>query len=178
MNPSARDGDNSARSATRRLVMLLRVIVVLLSLQFVLGMWVNLFGPLPSTGNLGVALSYTGDPALTAHIALAVLLVILGIVVVVVAVGGETRVSLRWALLLGSLSILWASAAGVEFVLSGFASSADSFSMALAFILGTSFYGVAQALVLPVSPTGGPPAQEERGRGERDSMSVQSDDPD
>ena len=159
MTPRTHGVGDPARSAPRSLVMLLRVIVVLLSVQFLLGMWVNLYGPVPSTDNLGLALSYTGDPSLTAHVALAVLLVILGIVIVVVAARGKTRASLRWAVLLGSLSILWASAAGIEFVLSGFASSADSFSMALAFILGTSCYGVAQALVLPASPTGGPPTK-------------------
>ena len=159
MPPRTDSVGDTARSSARRMVMLLRAIVVLLSLQFVLGMWVNLFGPVPSTDNLGVALSYTGDLAFSAHIVLAVLLVILGIVVVVVAAGGEMRASLRWVLLLGSLSILWASAAGVEFVLSGFSSGTDSFSMALAFILGTSFYGIAQALVLPVSPTERPPTK-------------------
>ena len=164
MTPAARDVGNPTRSAARRLVILLRAIVVLLSLQFVLGMWVNLFGPLPSTDNLGVALSYTGDLALTVHVALAVLLVFLGLVIVVVAFGGGTRASLRWAVLLGFLSILWASAAGVEFELSGFASSEDSFSMALAFIVATSFYGVAQALMLPAPPAERPSVREEGDR--------------
>ncbi len=148
---------------TRGLVTLLRAIVILLSIEFVLGIWVNLFGSFPSTARLGTALAYTGDPVLTGHYVLAVLLVVLGVVIVLVAFRTGARGSLRWMVVLGLLSILWATAAGVGFVLSGFASNADSFSMAVAFIVAASFYGIAQALVLPPSPPPRSPPEEEGG---------------
>lgn len=146
------DPRGTTRIPTRKLVTLLRAAVVLLSLQFVLGIWANLFGSFPSTQRLGTAVSYAGDPVLTGHYVLAVVLVLLGIVLVVVAFRGPTRASLRAMVVLGLLAIVWASAAGVAFVASGFSSPSDSFSMALAFIFATSFYGVAQALALPRPP--------------------------
>jgi hypothetical protein len=159
MTTVARNPGDGTRATARPLTMLLRAVVILLSLQFVLGIWVNLFGTFPPTDNLGTALSYPGDPVLTSHYALAVVLVILGIVVVVVAFRPGVRTSLRWIVILGLLSIVWASASGVEFVLSGFSNNADSFSMAVAFIVTTGFYGVAQALVLPGGPSAGLPSR-------------------
>ena len=136
----------------RRIVMLLRVIVILLSLQFLLGMWVNLFGAFPPTDSLGTAVGSTGDPVLTGHYVLAVVLLALGVVLVAVASRSGARRLLVGMLSLGLLSLLGASAAGMEFVLSGFSSNIDSFSMALAFIAATSCYGVAQALAVPRGP--------------------------
>ncbi len=159
MTAAARIPGDGTRVTTRRLVRLLRAAVVLLSLQFVLGIWVNLFGTFPSTDSLGTALSYTGDPVLTGHYVLAVVLVILGVVVVIVALRPGVRTSLRWMVILGLLSIIWACAAGVGFVLSGFSNNADSFSMAVAFIVTAGFYGAAQALVLPRGPAAGLPSR-------------------
>jgi hypothetical protein len=149
-------------AASRRLVTLLRVIVVLLSVQFVLGIWVNLFGSFPSTSNVEVAAVYSDDAVLTGHYVLAIVLVIVALVLVFVSFGKEERKGLRWLALGGLLSILWASASGVQFILSGFSNNVDSFSMALAFIAATSFYGVAQALVLPAAPSSTPQKGDEK----------------
>lgn len=171
MKPTHRLSGIPTEGTSRLLVGLLRGTVVLLALQYLLGMWVNLFGPVPPTNDLGAALSYTGDPAFTAHVALAVLLLTLGIVIVFVSFREETRVGLRIMVLLGLLSIFWASVAGVQFVRSGFSSNTASFSMALAFIVATSCYGIAQVLVLPqvapapaaIPPEGAlPPSEEAR----------------
>lgn len=163
MTGVVRGRGGAATATTRGLVTLLRTIVVLLSLEFVLGIWVNLFGSFPSTRDLGTAWAYAGDPVLTAHYVLAVLLLVLGAVIVTVAVRTGARAGLRWMAVLGLLSIAWASAAGMEFVRSGFTNNEDSFSMALAFIVASSFYGVAQALVPPHTPPHRPPPREEGG---------------
>jgi len=134
------------------MTMLLRLIVVLLSAQFVLGIWVNLFGRFPTTDSVANAVEYGGDPVLTAHYAVAVLVVILAAILVALAFRTDTRGSLRWMTIGGLFSVLWATAAGLQFILSGFSSSDASFNMALAFIVAMTFYGVAQALVLPALP--------------------------
>jgi len=134
--------------------MLLRLIVLLLSAQFVLGIWVNLYGRFPRTDDVVTAVQYGGDPVLTAHYALAVAAVVLAAVIVAVAFRSDSRRSLRWMTVGGLLSVLWASAAGLQFVLSGFSNGDASFSMALAFIVAMIFYGVAQARVLPGHPGG------------------------
>jgi hypothetical protein len=151
--------------------MLLRAVVILLSLQFLLGMWVNLFAAVPTTHNLAAAVGDPGDPVLVGHYALAVVLIVLGAFLVVVAFRSGARRTLVGTAVLGFLSLLWASAAGVEFVLSGFSSNVDSFSMALAFVAATSCYGVARALVVPRVPEAAhrPPGEElPGGRRERD----------
>ena len=135
-----------------RVTWLLRAIVVLLSLQFVLGIWVNLFGSFPSTDSVSTAVMYGGDPVLTGHYLLAVVLLLLAVVVVYASIRPEIPRRLRWYTLGGLLSIVWAWAAGVEFILSGFSSNEASFSMALAFIVAMTFYGLAQAAVLPRAP--------------------------
>jgi len=147
--------------ATHRVVLLLRVVVVLLSAQFLLGIWVNLFGRFPATRTLGSAVLYGGDPVLTTHYLAAVALLIVGMAIVVAAFRHGVRESLRWLVVAGFLSIVWACASGLQFVLSGFSDNVDSFSMAVAFIAATSFYGVAQALVLPAHPPAGSPSREE-----------------
>jgi len=139
---------------SRRMTMLLRLIVILLSAQFVLGIWVNLYGRFPRTDDVATAVMYGGDPVLTAHYAVAVAAVVLGVVLVVLAFRADSRRSLRWTTVGGLLSVLWASAAGLQFVLSGFSNGDASFSMAFAFIVAMTFYGVAQALVLPTPPGG------------------------
>jgi len=132
----------------RSTVLLLRLVVVLLAVQFILGIWVNLFGTFPSTRGLGAAVRYSGDPVLTGHYVLAVVLVALAVVLMVVAFRRESSLGLRGMVVAGAGSIVWAVASGLQFVLSGFSNNVASFSMAVAFIAATSFYGVAQALVL------------------------------
>jgi len=136
----------------KQVTWLLRAIVVLLSLQFVLGIWVNLFGSFPSTDSVSAAVMYGGDPVLTGHYLLAVVLLLLAVVVVYVSIRPGVPARLRWYALGGLLSIVWAWAAGLEFILSGFSNGGDSFSMALAFIVAMTFYGLAQAAMLPRAP--------------------------
>lgn len=131
-----------------RTMLSLRAIVLLLTAQFLLGIWVNLFGTFPRTTSVLSAITYGGDPVLTAHYGLAVVLLLLAIGITVVSFRGTEPPTLRWFALGGLLSIAWAYESGIQFILSGFADNLSSFSMALGFILAMTFYGLAQALVL------------------------------
>jgi len=134
--------------ASRRVIVLLRVTVSLLALQFLLGIWVNLFGSFPRTSDVATALSYSGDPVLTAHYALAVLLLLLAVLLAYVSFApGEPR-RLRGLTIAGLLSVLLALEAGVQFILSGFGNADWSFVMAFGFIASTAFYGVAQLIAV------------------------------
>jgi len=137
---------------TPRVAWLLRAIVILVSLQFLLGIWVNLFGTFPSTNNVQTAVMYGGDPVLSLHYVLAIILVVLAAVVTYRAFRPGVPMSVRWLVLGGLLSVFWAVAAGVELILSGFSNNGDSFSMAFAFIVAMTFYGLAQAALLPRAP--------------------------
>ena len=134
------------------MVHLLRWVVVLVAVQFLLGIWVNLFGSFPSTSDVVTALSFTGDPVLTAHYVLAVVLLLLSIVIVLVAFRSREAPAIRWCAVGGFLSILWAYESGIQFILSGFSNNVDSFLMAVGFIASTVFYGVAQVAALVGGP--------------------------
>jgi hypothetical protein len=139
-------------SASRRVTVLLRLTVSLLALQFLLGIWVNLFGTFPATNSVLTAISYTGDPVLTAHYATAFILLLLAIILTVVSFRtGEPR-RIGWLAVGGLLFILLAYESGIEFILSGFSNNTASFSMAVGFIGATAVYGVAQAVALTRAP--------------------------
>jgi hypothetical protein len=147
---------------TMRFVLWWRAVVILLVLELLLGIWVNRYGALPATNNVVRAAMYTGDPALSAHMALAVVLVIAAFVLTIgaFAVGAPAR--LRWFALGGLLSLLWAYESGIEFIVSGFGNNVDSLSMALAFVVALVFYAVAQRFLPRGPPTErpSPPAAE------------------
>lgn len=125
-----------------------RVLTMLLGLQFLLGIWVTLFGTFPVTSNLQKALSYSGDPVLTVHMVLAIVLVLLAFVVTVYAFGQNAPdPRLRWVSLGGLLSILFAYEWGVQLLLADYANNTDSFWMAVGFIAAVAFFGVAQTMV-------------------------------
>jgi heme A synthase len=128
------------------MIWLLRAVVSLLSLQFLLGIWVTLFGSFPQTDSVETAVSYSGDPVLSAHYVLALVLLVLAVLLAAFAFARASSVRL-------SVSVFWAISSGVEFILSGFSNNTDSFSMAVAFIVAMAFYGLAQVAVLPSPPS-------------------------
>ena len=117
------------------------LLLMLLAVQFVLGMGVNLFGVFPNTSDVLRVLEASGDPTLTAHMAVAFLLLALGILVAVLAFRRPLPRRLSWAALSGALAIFWAFESGIEFVLSGFTNNIASFSMALGFLASVTIYG-------------------------------------
>jgi hypothetical protein len=133
---------------TFRFQLWLRGLTMLLALQFLLGVWVGLFGTFPRTSSLKTALTYSGDPALTAHMLLAVVIVLVGFVVTVFAFGRDSPdPRLRWLLVGGLLSTLFAYEWGVQLILADFDNNTDVFWMAVGFIAAVAFYGVAQTMV-------------------------------
>lgn len=140
-----------------RFLLWLRGLTMLLAVQFLLGIWVNLFGTFPVTSSLRTALTYTGDPALTAHMLLAVVIVLVGFVIAIFAFGRDSPdPRLRWAVTGGLLSTLFAYEWGVQLILADYANNTDSFLMAVGFIAAVAFYGVAQTMVAAAG-TGGRP---------------------
>jgi len=144
-----------------RFTLWLRALVSLLSVQFLLGIWVNLYGSVPDSNSLVAAFRYTGDPVLSAHMLLAVVLVVLAFVITVGAFDPAAPPRLRWLALAGLVTLFGAYEAGIQFIMSGYSSNLDSFLMALAFIVAMVFYGVAQTVVGPSGPSA------DRGRHER-----------
>jgi hypothetical protein len=147
MAAAAPEVDREALSARGSLLGALQGLFGLLALQYLLGTWVNLFGTFPpGPPSLGSALVDGGDVVLSAHIALAIALLFLGLVAVAYS-WSLPPPHLRYLCLLGFLSILLAAAGGVGFVYSGYLNNASSFVMALGFLLAFAFYGAAYGVI-------------------------------
>lgn len=125
-----------------RFTLWLRGLILLLVVQFVLGVWLNLYGKFPDTKSVARAAMYSGDPVLSAHMALAVVLVLAAFVVAIYAFTAEAPPRLRWFTLGGFLALLAAYEAGVELIVSGFTSNVDSAVMAVAFFVAMGFFGL------------------------------------
>ena len=115
--------------------------LLVLAVQFVLGMANNLFGAFPATSDVLAALESTGDPLLIAHMVVAFLLLLLGIVVAILALRRPVPRSMAALAIGGLIAIFWAYESGIEFILSRFSNDAMSFSMALGFLVALAIYG-------------------------------------
>ncbi len=115
--------------------------LMLLAVQFLLGMDVNLFGAFPETSDVLQVLESSTDPALTVHMAVAFILLALAIAVAVLAFRRPLPWKVSWIAVGGVLGVLWAFESGIEFVLSGFSNNAASFSMAAGFLAAVVIYG-------------------------------------
>ncbi|HTP54308.1 MAG TPA: hypothetical protein VML94_05030 [Thermoplasmata archaeon] len=129
----------------------------LLGVQLVLGIWLNLYGTYPATDNVVRAVMYRGDPELSAHLGIAVVLVVLAFVVAVSAFGAEAPPRLRWYTLGTFLAILGAYEAGILLIESGFSSALDSLLMAAGFVVGVVFNVASQIIVRRAAPGAAPP---------------------
>jgi hypothetical protein len=109
--------------------------VVMLILEFVLGMIYNLYGTAPtSTKSIGLFSS----PDLALHVVLGILLVVAAVGQLVRAIGVRHRLSI-WLSAVGLLAILGAGSAGLGFTGSG--ANGASLGMSLAFALPSSASG-------------------------------------
>ncbi len=117
------------------------LMLTILAVQFVLGIDVNLFGAFPTTSVVLQALYSNVDPVLTAHMAVAFLLLVLGVLLAVLGFRRPLPRRVSWAALSGALAVFWAFESGIEFVLSGFSNNVASFSMALGFLASVAIYG-------------------------------------
>ena len=118
--------------------------VVMLIIQFILGMIYNLYGTAPtSTKSIGLFSS----PDLALHVVLGILLVIAALGQLIRAIGVRHALSI-WLSAVGFLSILGAGFAGLGFAGSG--ASSASLGMSLAFATALACY-VVLVFALPSS---------------------------
>ena len=121
--------------------------VVMLIIQFILGIIYNLYGTAPtSTKSVGLFSS----PVLALHVIVAILLVIAGIGQLIRAIGTRHRLAI-WMSAVGLLAILAAFGAGLGFTGSGAAGA--SLGMSLAFAVALACY-VVLVFALPSSAPG------------------------
>jgi len=110
--------------------------VIMLILQFILGMIYNLYGTAPtSTKSIGLFSS----PDLALHVILGILLFLAAVAQLVRAIGTRHKLSM-WLSALGLLSILGAGFAGLGFTGSGAAGA--SLGMSLAFAVALACYAI------------------------------------
>jgi hypothetical protein len=136
--------DPAARLARLRMSSL--GLVVMLILEFILGIIYNLYGTAPtSTKSIGLFSS----PDLALHVILGILLVIAAAAQLIRAIGIRHQLSI-WLSAVGLLSILGAGFAGLGFTGSG--ASGASLGMSLAFAVALACY-VILVFALPSSST-------------------------
>ena len=122
-------------------------LVIMLIIQFILGMVYNLYGTAPtSTKSIGLFSS----PVLALHVVLAILLVIAAVMQLIRAIGARHRLTI-WMSAIGLLGILAAGFAGLGFTGSGAAGA--SLGMSLAFAVSLAAYVVLVFALAPSSTT-------------------------
>lgn len=115
----------------------------LLIIQFVIGMWMNLFAVFPSFGQpfsmYGMMQVMFSVPELMIHMMLGILIGLVSLMIFFVfAITGDYRLSALSAV--SSVSILIAGIGGLEFMFSGFTNNIFSFLMSLGFIFTVVAY--------------------------------------
>lgn len=117
--------------------------LVLLAVQFIIGMWINLFALFP-TGNTGFPMNgmmsvMFSVPELMAHMMIGMLVGLLSLMIFALSLIVNDR---RSAMLsaVASLSIFLAGISGLEFMLSGFQVNILSFLMSLGFVVAVISY--------------------------------------
>jgi hypothetical protein len=117
-------------------------VVVMLIIQFILGMIYNHYGSAPTSKK---AIGLFSSPTIALHVIVGILLGLTAIVQLVRAIGTRHSLSI-WLSALGLLSIIGAGFAGLGF--SGSGAAGASLGMSLAFAVALACY-VALIVVLP-----------------------------
>ncbi len=115
----------------------------LLIIQFVIGMWMNLFAVFPSFGQsfsmYGIMQVMFSVPELMVHMMLGIFIGVMSLLIFFVfAMVGDLKLSALSAV--SSVSILTAGIGGLEFMFSGFTNNIFSFLMSLGFIFTVVAY--------------------------------------
>ncbi|MEM0157979.1 MAG: hypothetical protein QW812_00510 [Thermoplasmataceae archaeon] len=144
-------GIKNVGSAQRLAINLILLELLLLLIQFLIGMWMNLFAVFPTSRSapfmfeiMGVMLSV---PELMIHMMVGV---IIGIVAIIIMITFLVKLD-HFPLLLSGFafaSILAAGIGGLEFLFSGFVDNVFSFVMSIGFILAMIFYSLILYFVL------------------------------
>ena len=124
-------------------------VVVMLIIQFILGMIYNLYGTAPTSAK---PIGLFSSPVIALHVILGILLGLAAIVLLVRAIGARHKLSI-WMSALGLLSIIGAGFAGLGFTGSG--ANSASLGMSLAFAAALACYLVL-IVVLPSAAPGRP----------------------
>ena len=122
-----------------RLAMSLGLLTMLLGIQFLLGMYINLYVALPA-GTTSFAGYITENWVLAAHIAIAFLIVVFDFFAFFMAIHARIGNMYILSVLLSLVSIVIAGISGMLFVMGG-QNNAYSFAMALFFLLAYGFIG-------------------------------------
>ncbi|MCL4358790.1 MAG: hypothetical protein M1463_01040 [Candidatus Thermoplasmatota archaeon] len=125
---------------------------MLLIVQFIIGMWMNLFAVFPSFGSslfmYGIMQVMFSVPELMVHMMNGILIGLVSLMIfIVLATFSDYRLSLLGGT--ASVSVLIAGISGLEFMFSGFTNNVFSFLMSLGFI----FTVIAYSLILYIVPT-------------------------
>ncbi|MBV9206015.1 MAG: hypothetical protein JO037_11560 [Actinobacteria bacterium] len=136
VNTAARSGGQTEVSRLARLRTSSLGVVVMLIVQFVLGMIYNLYGTAPTSSK---SIGLFSSPVLALHVIVAILLLIAAISQLVRAIGARHRLTI-WMSAVGLLGIVGAGFAGLGFTGSGAAGA--SLGMALAFAVSLACYVV------------------------------------
>jgi heme A synthase len=130
----------TAEERRARLDRALNLILIVVAVQFVLGIWVNLYSTFPSGNDAPSAALTSGHPWLVAHVAVGILL-FLGAIGIVAQAWRDPFRPMRGFALGGLVAVLVAGFSGYAFVLSGYSNDAASFVMALGFVaIVTAYY--------------------------------------
>jgi len=133
-------------------------VVVMLIIEFILGMIYNLYGTAPTSTK---AIGLFSSPTIALHVIVGILLGLVAIVQLVRAIGTRHSLSI-WLSALGLLSIIGAGFAGLGF--SGSGAAGASLGMSLAFAAALACY-VALVVVLPSAASRAAPAARASGDG-------------
>ena len=124
--------------------------VIMLIIQFILGVVYNLYGTAPTAKK---SIGLFSSPVLALHVVLGILLFVAAVMLLVRAIGARHRLTI-WMAAVGLVGIIAAGGAGLGFTGSG--ASGASLGMSIAFAVSLACY-VAVLVVLPgsVAPAAG-----------------------
>ncbi len=122
-----------------RLAMTLGILSMLLGIQFLLGMYINLYISIPA-GTHSFASYITENGIVAAHIFLAFIIVIIDFFAFFMAIHARIGNKYIFSILLSLISIVIAGVSGMLFVM-GNQSDAYSFAMSFFFLLAFGFIG-------------------------------------
>ena len=122
-----------------RLSMSLGLVTMLLGIQFLLGMYINLYVSLPS-GTHSFAGYMASSPVVATHVVMAFLVVVVDFMAFFMAIHARIGNLYIFSVLLSLISIVISGVSGMLFLMAG-ESNLYSFLMALFFLLAFAFIG-------------------------------------
>lgn len=113
--------------------------LLLVALEFILGMWLNLYGVFPSSSSATAAISDSGNPDLIAHMIVGVLLFVGSIAIVVQSLRDPYR-PVRVFAIAGLIAVVLTGSFGLGFIYSSYDNNAYSLGMALGLLAIVTIY--------------------------------------